>query len=163
MNKLIYLLPLFWLCSSPNRTKEVISNNAILSACEGFKTLPKAKPLDYKQDTLDYCGAEKLRWQYNASNKVLSFFHTRNKQNCGAKLQMIVIQDGNRYVFEEHDNGNSNLDCLCYFDTYCEILNIEGDNVKMCFELKNYSLFLAQEKGLIVIDSTRTWPCLGQL
>ncbi|MDD5674154.1 MAG: hypothetical protein PHC61_08330 [Chitinivibrionales bacterium] len=163
MRLIILIAPLLFACGITNQSARVISINSQASTCEGFKELAKIKAIGYQQDTVDYCTAEKLRWKYSDSSKVLSFLHTRNKQNCGAKLEMAVTKNGETYVIEERDNGNSLSNCLCYFDTYCEVPNVEKTSIVVNIESQNYNLDLSTENGVVVIDTTHTWPCLGRL
>jgi hypothetical protein len=68
---------------------------------------------------------------------------------------------GGVYTLVECDNRDKNFAaaCMCYFDTYCEIDGIDAGEVKFNYELLDFTIDLAQQDGIVIIDTSRFWPC----
>jgi len=158
----LFLLLIFIFINGCNtlENNETVSSNSKASSCGGFKALSKKAAYDYQQDSLDYCISEKLRWKYEPATNVLSLIHTRNLQNCAADLKMaVVLQDG-VYQIREYDYSKEQMDCLCYFDTFCEINNCDETTITVNLESNNYQIDLSQGTGFFDIDTVQGWPCL---
>jgi hypothetical protein len=138
-----------------------VAVNSKTSACGGFKSLSKQVAESYSQDTLAYCSAERLIWNYLSNEKQLSLMHARISANCAAKLEVRVEKTDNAYVLIEKDTRNPNVsaDCDCVFDTYCEIPNVQGIYVDLVFENKNYQLDLSKSCDTIIIDTISLYQC----
>lgn len=144
-------------CDNGSGLGSLASVNSKTSACGGFKALSKSAA--YIQDSSDYCSSEKLRWQYDQSTRVLSFFHSRNLQNCAAQITMNAYISGKAIKIEEPNSSKEEADCLCYLDCYCEVKNIELSEIDVEIETNSYSIDISKSSGYVVIDTTAPRKC----
>ncbi len=146
------------LCTTGN---DYVSTNQRSSACGGFNSLAKQSINVYTHDSLDYCEAEKIRWEYDSISTVLGLLHTRQLENCAAKLRMYVHFENGKYIIEEINENESavNARCMCYFDTYCEIENITGSSCLISYKGKDYSFELKKRCGYVELETDAGWPC----
>lgn len=136
---------------------DYVSVNHSASDCGGFDMSGKSRDVEY--DPEDYCTAEKLRWEYNPSGKRLDLLITRKLLNCGAEPEMKVKLDGGDYVIEIEENVIQPMDCLCYFDLYCEVPDMEEETITVIIEDKIFYLDLAAGSGEEILDEDTSWPC----
>ncbi|NLE01731.1 MAG: hypothetical protein GX640_17845 [Fibrobacter sp.] len=155
-----YLLIVFSALCLCNRS-DYVSVNQKTSACGGFKSLSRQSAISYTQDSLDYCEDEKIRWNYDKTTGILSLVHTRQLVNCAAKLKMYVKSDGDQYIVETRDESDPELlaDCMCYFDTYCELEDIFGTSINIIYKGNTCTVPLSDTRGAFELNVTASWPC----
>ena len=160
MKKELLVIIAMLLACTTNEPQPSFSHNYKVSHCGGFSSLAKEAISGYQRDSADYCSAEKVRWHYDNATHTLRLLHTRNLQNCAAELEVEIRHfDGGFEVIEQNISTLS-ARCLCYFDTWCEIGNIEEKSVSIIIEGQSFTLDLDSQQGTLILDTTCTWPCL---
>lgn len=159
MKIVIFLAVIMFLACDTNEPQSTVSNKAQISACGGFKSLAKVAIFFYQKDSANYCKAELIRWSFDSVSNRLELLHTRIMQNCAAKLELRVIKTNNIYEMVETNTANITANCICYFDTYCEIADIKDRSITLLVAGKTFILNLDSGNGSIIVDSTSSGVC----
>jgi hypothetical protein len=161
IQKTFFILIAVLLVSCSTGSGGNIADNQKTSDCHGFGSLAKRSEMSYRQDSLNYCEAEKIRWEYSASQGRLSILHTRIFANCAAKLRMYVEGNDNHFTIIEKDERDPRLEalCVCTFDTYAVIPGVKTNGVTLSFNGKDYPVDPGIGQGVISVDSTPCWIC----
>lgn len=159
MKIIILLTVAMFLACNTNEPQSAVSNKAQVSLCGGFKSLAKVAIFPYQKDTANYCKAELIRWSFDSVSHRLDLLHTRIQQNCAAELDVRIVKTNSIYEMVETNTANITANCICYFDTYCEIVDIQDRSVTISVAGKTFILNLDSGNGSIIVDSTSSSAC----
>lgn len=84
------------------------------------------------EKTQEYCAAERLKWSYDATTKVLNVQNTRAELNCCGERAIKAYKnpDGSYELLETDDKEeNGRCNCMCVFDFGVDLKDIEAGTI----------------------------------
>ncbi len=103
---------------APEDEQGTITQQSTVSECGGFEPKVVQYPED-SGDTLGYCDAEVLHWEYELATETLVLFDARIELNCCGTHGSTIAKQGDLYVVTQVDAPEAmggRCDCLCVFD-----------------------------------------------
>jgi hypothetical protein len=138
---------------------EMVAENLKSSGCGGFSLLSKSSRFAYEKDSADYCSSEKFHWHYDQSARKLSLLHTRIVSDCGSEWKVNAYGNDEGIFIEESNVSTMLADCICNYDTYCELNNVHEGVVTITHKKGAWEIDLSEESGYIVVDATPSGRC----
>jgi hypothetical protein len=151
----ISILSLLFIMCGPNKINEnIVSINSTVNTCGKALGLGKTTGIIIV-DTLTYCSAERLYWEYDEVVQMLHLLHTRFYQNCSSVMKMQVVKENDIYVIRDVNINKDALEalCVCPYNTYSEISLLKNSIITILINSKSYTIDVKNKSGEIILNS----------